>query len=226
MATAAAARRVVPAVQELEVGQLTVASAPTAGRWYDVAALLDRFHRRYPGVDIRLESGTAHPVLARVRDGSVDVALVSVPEPLPEGLVATVVTTAPYVAAVPAGHPLAVRRTVRPAALAPESFIDLDPSMAIRQSVDAMFAAAGVRRSVSFEVGTLDLALELVRRRLGVTCIPAPHDTREEGVACVPLSGGQPPWRFGAVTAAAGVTRATASLMALLHDDPAAVPAR
>src|SRR5919107_5063842 len=75
------------------MGVVTSYSAP------DVPALLASFRRRHPGVDITLREGASDALADAVRDGALDLALVSVPAGGLPGLESQVVTEESFVAA-------------------------------------------------------------------------------------------------------------------------------
>lgn len=75
---------------------------------------------------------------------------------------------AEVVAALPARHPLAGRRTVGFSALAGERFIALRPSTLLRAQIDVAAASAGVSINPVIETSSGVAACELVARGLGV----------------------------------------------------------
>src|SRR5215208_4243237 len=93
------------------MGVVTSYNAP------DVPALLAGFRRRHPGVDITLREGASETLVEGIRDGTLDLALVSLPATPPGGLETQVVTDEAFVAAVAHTDPLARRRTIAVRAL-------------------------------------------------------------------------------------------------------------
>ena len=59
-----------------------------------------------------------------------------------------------------------------PEELGGEVFVDFHPDWGPRRATDAVFAAAGVRRTVALEVNDVHSLLELVDENLGVAVVP------------------------------------------------------
>jgi DNA-binding transcriptional LysR family regulator len=136
--------------------------------------LLRDFRARHPLVRFALVQDSAHELLARLRDGEIDLCLTA---PLPQ---------APYVQTrrldeqridlfVPADHRLAARhRGGMPLAeAADEDFIVMEPGYGLRAITDGLCRAAGFEPRVTFEGEEADTARGLVGAGLGVSLLPA-----------------------------------------------------
>ena len=174
-ATLAAAQAARDAVSEARGGlrgTVTVGTMLSTGP-FDLPGLLGRFHRTHPGVAVRLRlaaSGSAG--LAReVLDGGLDLALLSLPGPVPAGLSLRPVTEEPLVVVGRPGHPLAARPATL-AELAAEPFIDYPPGWGTRAIADRAFASAGLAREVPFEAAEYTAVIDLVRGGLGIAFLP------------------------------------------------------
>ncbi|MGO1342083.1 MAG: LysR family transcriptional regulator, partial [Cellulosimicrobium funkei] len=110
LAQAAAARDAVVRATRALSGSLRVGSEQCLGV-LDVTALLERFHRRYPQVEIHFAQAGSHDLLARVREGDLDVAFVATTEHLGP-LSQTVLGSEPLVLVCAPEHPLAGRGRV------------------------------------------------------------------------------------------------------------------
>jgi DNA-binding transcriptional LysR family regulator len=89
----------------------------------DVASLLERFHRRYPRVEIAFTQAGSHELLAGLRDGDLDAAFVATPDHV--GVLPRIVLgQEPVVVLCPPDHPLASRPGVDRDELGGENFID------------------------------------------------------------------------------------------------------
>ena len=73
---------------------------------------------------------------------------------------------------VPAGHPLAERTTVTPAALADEPFIDLPPGFCNRIRTDHDFRRAGITRTIAVEVSDITTIPGYVESGIGLALVP------------------------------------------------------
>ncbi|HST41284.1 MAG TPA: LysR substrate-binding domain-containing protein, partial [Conexibacter sp.] len=159
-----------------------------------------RFHAEHPGVTVRLRHGGAGSALLaeELQAGQLDVAFVSL-ERAPAGVELVPLSVEEIVLVCLPEHPLAgprgsrgaAQRTARsrsaaaPAARPPaprrislaraahETLIDFPPGYGNRMTADRAFAAAGVERTIAYEVAEFDAALQLVRHGLGVAFLPA-----------------------------------------------------
>jgi len=173
LAAAQAARDAVSQAQGGLRGTITVGTMLSTGP-LDLPGLLERFHRAHPGVTVRLRlaaSGSAG--LARqVLDGGLDLALASLPGPVPAGLIVRPVTEEPLVVVGQLGHPLSARPATL-AQLAAQPFIDYPPGWGTRAIADRAFAAAGLEREVPLEAAEYTAVVNLVRGGLGIAFLPA-----------------------------------------------------
>lgn len=150
-------------------GTLTIGVIPTVTA-VDIPAVLGTFNRAHPDVQIKLRGGSSDAFIDSIVDGTIDVAVLGLPDSTPPERVATrVLARERLVAVVAADHRLASRRRLRLRDLDDESFVDFPAGSPGRAQTDLAFAAAGVRRSVAFEAMSVDLILDLVRQGLAVT---------------------------------------------------------
>ena len=139
-----------------------------------VPRLLKDFRARHPLVRFTLVQDNAHGLLARLRDGEIDLCLTA---PLPQ---APDVRTAGLAEQridlfVPAGHRLAAHRGggVPLAEAADEDFIVMEPGYGLRAITDDLCRAAGFEPRITFEGEEADTARGLVGAGLGVSLLPA-----------------------------------------------------
>ncbi|NEB79233.1 LysR family transcriptional regulator [Streptomyces sp. SID14478] len=175
-------------------GRLTIGAIASVTA-VDVPDLMRAYHAAYPQVRMRLIDGASEAQVAGVREGALDLAFLGVPPSFPADdpevgsrtLVVDhhVVVTAPdhALAAGPAA-PVPLSR------LADEAFVDFPAGLAARAQTDEAFAAAGLRREVSFEAKGLDFLADLVRGGLGIALLPSRLVPRLRDLAVVPVHGG------------------------------------
>ncbi len=140
----------------------------------DVLRILQGVRRDYPDVVVKLRQtvqGT-RTSLEDLRSGALDLALVSVPEQAAAGLELFPLHAESIVFVCPEHHRLSGRKRVVLSEIADEPFIDFPEGWGNRAEVDNAFAAAGLNRTVSTEVVSFAMALELVRQDLGVVFLP------------------------------------------------------
>lgn len=187
LAQAASARDAVVQVSRELSGTLRVGSEQCLGV-VDVPTLLERFHRRYPQVEIVFTQAGSHELVAGVRDGELDVAFVATTEHV-GALPRTELGREPLAALLPPDHPLAGRASIGPDELADASFIDFHPSWAVRRLNDEAFDDLGVRRRVRFAVNDVHTLIGLVDRNLGIAVVPRHVAAKPQAarLAAVPL---------------------------------------
>jgi DNA-binding transcriptional LysR family regulator len=201
LAQAAAARDAVVQATHAVSGSLHVGSEQCLGV-VDVAALLERFHRRHPLVEIHFVQAGSHELLARVREGDLDVAFVATADGF-GALSRTVLGSEPLVLVCAPEHPLAQRSRLEWADLVGQDFVDFDPTWGARPVNDATCAAHGAHRRVRFTVNDVHTLLDLVDRRLGIALVPRHVAAKPQAARLAVLElpeTGSPSWVVSVVT--------------------------
>lgn len=158
-----------------------------------------------PAVRLEVLDGRMRDLLQRLDRGRIDAAIGPVPASRPmerelgrEG----------YAMALPAGHALAGRESVRPEDLAGEA-------MLVRRQCEALpetsrfFTAHGIRPFMAARTDDDERALALVAAGLGVTLVPRCH--ARDGIALVELTGFAAERTIGLVSQPAAMARIGAS---------------
>jgi DNA-binding transcriptional LysR family regulator len=225
LSSATEARDAVVQVSRELAGTLRVGSEQCLGV-VDVSSLLERFHRRYPRVEIAFTQAGSHELLAGVRDGDLDAAFVATSDHV--GLLPrTVLGQEPVVLLCPPEHPLASRPAVDRGELGGEHFIDFHPSWAVRQLNDDAFDARGVHRRVRFTVNDVHTLLDLVDRGLGVALVPRHVAAKPQAarLVAVPVApDGAADWVVSVVTSGERQDSPAPHLVELLDDAPVCAP--
>ncbi|MDN3357666.1 LysR family transcriptional regulator [Actinomadura sp. DC4] len=168
----------------------------------DLPALAGDFRRRYPGVELRLrvETTGSAGIVAALLNGEVDVGFLGVADTVNRDLCTRELLRVPQVLAVPAGHPLARRRTVAVSDLAEEDFVDFPPGYASRAVTDQVFAAARIERRIAVEVGGVENAADFVRHGVGVAIVPPFAVRGDEAVRTVKVKDEPLEWSLHLAT--------------------------
>ncbi|GAA0477431.1 LysR family transcriptional regulator [Paractinoplanes deccanensis] len=182
----------------------------------DMAGLLGEFHRRHPGVTLRLSVSPRGSVglVEQLADGGLDLAFVSWPGRPPAGVRLHQVDDRPLDLVLPIEHRLATAGEVRIADLAGEAFVDFPAGYGNRIVVDRAFAAAGVQRQVAIEVTDISSAADFVREGLGVAIVPQFAVLDKSGLIIKRVRGADLVWPLGIATPA--LRRPSAATRALL----------
>ncbi len=163
----------------LRLGLIGSAAAAPA-----VENALITFHRRHPGVEVTVADTGSADMAARIRAGDLDLAFVGLfADQVPADLAHRVLTVEPLVAVLPPGHPLAAADPIAPADLATDEFVEMRPESGLRRQVDAVFARAGIQRSIAFELSTSDNVVRFVQLGFGVALVPRSSTTGRDVVA-------------------------------------------
>lgn len=232
-ATLAAAQGARDAVAEVRGGFRGTVSMGTmlATGPIDLAQVLGRFHADHPDVVVyarqAAEGSAAH--IKDLRDGALDLAIISFTGPAPAGIegwpVASerLVLVCPPGGRLPSGGSLAGRESVTFGEIADEPFIEFPEGWGSRAVADGAFAAVGLQRSVRFEITNFKTAADMVRNGLGLVFMP--ESTAERFGDLPRLTVSRPPLTWTIFVAVAKGRRLSAAARALLDDMMAAAGA-
>jgi DNA-binding transcriptional LysR family regulator len=192
----------------------------TAVTIVDVPSVLGAFHRSHPEVTLQLTTSPRGSVglVESLLDGSLDLALVSVPGRTPAGVRIWTTHREPLLLILPEGHRLADRAEVGVPDLAGEAFVDFPEGYGNRAVVDRAFAAAGVQRQVAVQVMDITSGASYVREGLGVAILPPFAVPDRRGLVVRPLAGSDLEWPLGlAVSALRPPSAAARALLELFQ---------
>lgn len=152
-------------------GSLDLAVQPTVIA--PVVRLLGEFHRRYPGVRLRVRSPADDSVSELVESGRSELGVGDV-GPLRPGLRARPLWTERYVCVDrPSRRGASATEACSPPTLATNALIATPSGSPTREVFDAWFAAAGISPTVSIEVDHREALLALVDAGCGAVIVPA-----------------------------------------------------
>jgi DNA-binding transcriptional LysR family regulator len=169
-----AAEASLSAIAGLRGGRLRVASFPTAGATLMPLAIAE-FRSSYPEVELTLAEGEPEAIVARLRAGELDLALLFefAGESLPaQDIARTDLLEDPMYLALPRAHPLAARQRLRLQDLAGEAWVQTSSSSPCARHVVRSCHAAGFEPNVTFESDDYQTVQGLVAAGVGVALIP------------------------------------------------------
>jgi DNA-binding transcriptional LysR family regulator len=181
-----------------EAGHLTVGfyTSLSAG---NLRATLIAFSQRYPQVEVRMVEGARQRLLAGLKNGTIDVAIVT-GDPAPNGSPAMPLWSERVIVALPEKHPLAAHDVVYWTDLKGETFLlaCFDPGPDVHDLLIAKLAAPGERPKVVQHNVTRETIKSLVGAGFGVSllceaCIGASY----AGVVYREAQDGNGPSRVG-----------------------------
>ena len=135
---------------------------------------IDRYRRRYPGVELRLRELVTAVQTTSLIDGTLDIGFLRDAEPR-EGLAIEPLLREPFVAVLPSHHKLARKKAISPADLKREPFVLFDRKMgtlAYDRTV-ACCEAEGFRPNIVQDAPQWPTVVRLVAGGLGVSLAPA-----------------------------------------------------
>ncbi|MBA0047347.1 LysR family transcriptional regulator [Mycobacterium sp. NPDC050853] len=153
----------------------------------DLPALLSAFHHDHPAITITLAEAKSDELIAGLRAGRLDGAILALGAEEPEGLGLRIVDDQPLVAAVAADDPLAKRRTATLNMLCERTLICLPTGSGIRSILESACQGAGLTPNVAFEASSPRSLLTLVEQGLGVAVVPAPYLRNRDGVVALEI---------------------------------------
>jgi DNA-binding transcriptional LysR family regulator len=154
-------------------------------------SMFGEYRRRYPGVQLQLHEGHTSMVMQSLASGQWDIGILRDGGPR-EGLHVQTLFSEPFMAVVPATHPLAARRNISAASLRHEPFVFFTPFAGTRayEKPVSLCEEHGFRPRVVQEAPQWLTLLRLVGAGLGVTIAPAcVRQIATPSVVCLPLRG-------------------------------------
>ncbi|MFJ8810529.1 LysR family transcriptional regulator [Streptomyces sp. NPDC102490] len=187
LAQVRSAHEAVAAVQGVLRGTLSLgAEQCIAG--VPVAGLLAAFRRRHPDVEIRLRQAGSGELAEEVAAGRLDLAFAYRTQADTDQLRSVALAGEPMTVLCHPDHRLAADGAVlTPHDLADEVFVDFHPDWGPRRVTDAVFAAAGVRRTVPLEVNDVHGLLDLIDENLGIAVVPRHFRHKRAALTSLPL---------------------------------------
>jgi DNA-binding transcriptional LysR family regulator len=171
-------------------GSVTLGIMQAQGmRRVSTARLIAGFQRDHPGVGISARHVGGSTQMARqIDEGGLDLGILSLIDKAPVGLELTPLASEPILLACAPAHRLAGSTTVSLTDLAAERFVDMPEGWGVRSATDRAFAAAGIPRTVSFELNDSASVIEFVREGLGVALLPVPMAAIAPEVLQIPVA--------------------------------------
>jgi aminoethylphosphonate catabolism LysR family transcriptional regulator len=162
------------ASRELAGGRLEVgADGP-----HHISPVMATFARRYPGIELSLNMGTADRVLRELRAFRIDVALVARVD-ADERLYSQAFARSPLVLFVPRDHAWARRASVRLQEVSGERLILREAASVTRQLFERALHEAGVRPGAVMQIESREAVREAVAAGLGIGVVAAAEFHRD-----------------------------------------------
>jgi LysR family hydrogen peroxide-inducible transcriptional activator len=151
-------------------GRLRVALLPTIGP-YLLPRVTRAIRKGLPRLELMLYEYQTAPMLEKLHAGELDLGILALPVEL-GGLEARELYSEPFTVALPEGHPLARRPSVRVGDLKGERLMLLEDGHCLRDQALEVCARAGVTDSQDFRATSLETLRQMVATGAGVTLLP------------------------------------------------------
>ncbi len=143
---------------------------PTLGPYY-LPHALTLVHRKHPGLRLLLREEMTPQILDHLAEGKLDAGLLALPV-ADDSLRAEPLFREPFLAALPAGHALAARSSLKVPDILGEKLLLLDEGHCLRdQALDVCGTGAAGREEV--RATSLETLRQMVGMGLGLTLLPA-----------------------------------------------------
>ena len=192
--TVAEGRQLVGELARGGAGQLALGAAPAVST-YVLPAILERYHRSYPNVQLAVRTGHSEEILELVLREEVELGLIRA-------------LRHPEIASIPLyedelllvchpGHPFATRRAIGVDEIGEERIILFDRTSSYHDLTAAFFREAGVVPRGVMELDNIDATKKMVRQGLGVAMVPrtAAGEELAAGTLCAVSIADAPPLR-------------------------------
>lgn len=165
------ARLEISDLSEMKRGTLRIGSGMTACM-YLLPPVIEEFRTKFPSIEIQVITSTAEKLITQIRDGQIDLGVLTLPVMAPDLEVIPFVKEEMVLVASPKNRKLAKRRAVRAAELASFPMIAFSRGTSTRTLIDQYFERIGVTPAIAMESESVVTIKPLVRINLGVSLLP------------------------------------------------------
>ncbi|RRN56431.1 LysR family transcriptional regulator [Pseudoxanthomonas sp. SGNA-20] len=174
------ARRIVAEVEQMkeaarrsqdpEAGTVRLGIFPTLAP-YLLPHVVPRVLERFPHLELLLVEEKSDELLARLREGKLDAAILALPVH-DDQLHAEFLFEEPFVLAVPGQHPLARRANVTLDELAEQRLLLLEDGHCLREQALDVCRVSGAHEKTGFRATSLETLRQMVAANVGATLLP------------------------------------------------------
>ncbi|MBN8792382.1 MAG: LysR family transcriptional regulator [Stenotrophomonas nitritireducens] len=180
-----------------EAGTVRLGIFPTLGP-YLLPHVVPTIRARFPQLELLLVEEKSDVLLAQLRNGQLDAALLALPLG-DEQLHTEFLFEEPFVLAAPESHPLAAHATLTMADLADQRLLLLQDGHCLRdQALDVCHLAGALEKS-EFQATSLETLRQMVAANVGVTLLPMlavkPPVARSQNICLLGFAGEDAPSR-------------------------------
>jgi LysR family hydrogen peroxide-inducible transcriptional activator len=153
-------------------GRVSIGAIPTVAP-YLIPSIIEQVLQRYPKMQLNLSENTTDELLADLREGRVDFALLSPPFDGESELTLTTLLEDELLVVLPAGHQLSEQRLLKLRDLNEYPMVLMkDVHCLSRQSI-SLCETSGLKPHVSLESAQLETVVSMVEAGMGFSFVPA-----------------------------------------------------
>jgi LysR family transcriptional regulator, hydrogen peroxide-inducible genes activator len=205
------ARRILAEVDQLkeaarrsrdpEAGTVRLGLFPTLAP-YLLPHVVPSIRRRFPRLELLLTEEKTEVILSMLRDGRLDAGVLALPLH-DDQLHVELLFEEPFVLAVPEGHPLAARKTLKLDDLAHQSLLLLEDGHCLRDQALDVCHLTGAGERTGFRATSLETLRQMVAANVGITLLPTlavkPPMPTFDSIRLLPFTGNPPTRRIAMV---------------------------
>jgi len=152
-------------------GKLKVALIPTIGP-YLLPRVMQKLRKALPNLGLMLYEHQTEELLRRLKDGELDLGIIALPAAEQEGLESRELYQEAFTVALPNGHALAQRSSIKVADLKGQTLLLLEDGHCLRDQALEVCSRVDVREAEDFRATSLETLRHMVVAGLGVTLLP------------------------------------------------------
>lgn len=151
-------------------GKLKMALIPTIGP-YLLPRVMQKIRKAMPHLSLMLYEHQTEALLKRLRDGEIDLGIMALPT-APDGLDVRELYTEAFTVALPNGHPLAQKSTIKTQDLKGHTLLLLEDGHCLRDQALEVCSRVDIREPEDFRATSLETLRQMVVAGLGITLLP------------------------------------------------------
>lgn len=142
---------------------------------YFLQPYLDSFRTDYPGVSVRLSLGAPENLYARLKSGTIDLALLPYPLAVDETVLLTPFQEYDNVLIAGERFRYLAEHPYHLSDLAGEPFVLLPPGTAVRAAIEMYFSDSHISVAPACEASTMQMVISLIQSGMGIGFVPVPY---------------------------------------------------
>ncbi len=151
-------------------GKLKIGLIPTLGP-YLLPRVMRRLRKALPDLGLMLYEYQTEPLLKRLRDGEIDLAIMALPAPQ-DAFESRLLYQEAFTVALPTHHPLAEKTTIKVQDLEGHTLLLLEDGHCLRDQALEVCSRVDVREAEDFRATSLETLRQMVVAGLGITLLP------------------------------------------------------